>query len=93
LKNCRNWKFLWALPVSIIFIEGSQDIDVYACGHTGNAWISEGQLRYFDHPIATISTMLIKRGWIFSLALTEKKKKIVTNEYQFEHSLKELRLK
>jgi len=75
-----------------IFIEGSKDTDVYACGHNENGLdIRKTRLRYFDHPIANDLYNAHKNGLDFFVGSYGTKEKNSYHEYQFEHGeLKEL---
>jgi len=74
-----------------IFIEGSKDIDVYACGHTENGLdVRKARLNYFDHPISNDLYNAHKSGLDFFVGNYDKKTKNIYYEYQFKHSLKDL---
>jgi signal transduction histidine kinase len=75
-----------------IYVEGSKDTDVYACGHTENGLdIRKIRLRYFDHPIANDLYNAHKNGLDFFVGSYGIKDKNSYYEYQFEHGdLKEL---
>ena len=75
-----------------IFVEGSKDTDVYACGHNENGLdIRKVRLRYFDHPIANDLYNAHKNGLDFFIGSYGMKEKNSYYEYQFKHAdLKDL---
>ncbi len=69
-----------------IFIEGSKDIDVYACGRSENGLdIRTVRLPYFDHPIANDLLKAHMNGEFF-VGTYKKEEKNSYYEYLFEHS-------
>ncbi len=78
-----------AIPVESasinIFIDGSKDMDVYACGHKENGLdIRNVRLLYFDHPIPNDLYNAHQNGLDFFVGSYEKKEKDSYYEYQFQ---------